>query len=143
MVETWGRGIEKMITVCKKHGVSKPIFSGETTGLWVEFKNHDAEMRKKLEETKILEKNPLKTKEIGILKEIEKRMSLKMSVKVSVKMLELLILNPKITIPKLAKEIDKSERTVNRILKKLQKEGYLKRVGPDKGGYWEVIQNEK
>jgi hypothetical protein len=25
-------------------------------------------------------------------------------------------------------------------LKKLQQEGYLKRIGPDKGGHWEVIK---
>ena len=61
MVETWNRGIEKIITACKNYGVPEPIFQGETTGLGVEFKNHDAEMRKKLQKTKVLEKTPKKT----------------------------------------------------------------------------------
>ena len=163
MVETWGRGIEKMKTACKNYGVPEPVFQGETTGLWVEFKNHDSEMRKKLQKTKVLEKTPIEThmkpSEIATLQAIKDQMSLKMSQKMSLKMsqkmsqkmslkmsqkmslktLELLILNPKMTILELAQQVDKSGRTVKRILHKLQKEGYLKRIGPDKGGYWEVI----
>ena len=124
-----------MITACKTHGVPELVFRGETTGLWVEFKNHDAEMRKKLQKTEDLEKTPIETpmkpSEVTILKEIEDQMALKVTLKV----LELLILNPKMILPELAQQIDKSERTVKRMLKKLQKEGYLKRIGPDKGGH--------
>ena len=29
MVETWGRGIEKMITACKNYGVPEPVFQAK------------------------------------------------------------------------------------------------------------------
>ena len=31
-----------------------------------------------------------------------------------------------------------TERSAERNIQKLQKEGKLKRIGPDKGGHWEI-----
>ena len=93
---------------------------GETTGLWVEFKNHDAEMRKKLQKTKVLEKTPIETT-------IETPMKTTMkNQKTHMKILETIALNPNITIPALAKQFDRSESAVWRSIQKLQKEAYLK-----------------
>ncbi|MEI7526298.1 MAG: Fic family protein [Mariniphaga sp.] len=50
--------------------------------------------------------------------------------------------NPKITINELALKLNKSRRTVTRVIKKLQEEGIISRIGSDKTGYWEV-KNEK
>jgi ATP-dependent DNA helicase RecG len=36
-------------------------------------------------------------------------------------------------------ELGRKTRAVEKDLKTLQKEGKIKRIGPDKGGYWEVI----
>ena len=80
----------------------------------------------------------MKPLEVSILQEIKDQMALK----VTLKILELLILNPKMIIPELAQQIDKSKRTIKRMLKKLQKEGYLKRIGSDKGGHWKVIDKK-
>ena len=38
----------------------------------------------------------------------------------------------------MAQIIKVTERSVERNIQKLQKEGKLKRIGPDKGGHWEV-----
>jgi len=46
--------------------------------------------------------------------------------------------NPKIKIDELAVKLNKSRRTVTRILKKLQEKGIIARIGSDKTGYWEV-----
>ena len=35
-----------------------------------------------------------------------------------------------------------SRRHIARYMDKLKKQGVIKRVGPDKGGYWEVLDNE-
>ena len=40
MVETWGRGIEKMKEDCKNYGVPSPILSGTKVSFRVQFKNH-------------------------------------------------------------------------------------------------------
>ena len=50
--------------------------------------------------------------------------------------------NPKITIDELALKLNKSRRTVTRIIKKLQEENIILRIGSDKTGHWEV-KNDK
>jgi predicted HTH transcriptional regulator len=46
--------------------------------------------------------------------------------------------NTLITIPELADAIGITERSIERTIKKLQEEGRLRRIGPAKGGHWEV-----
>jgi len=45
-----------------------------------------------------------------------------------------------ITIPELAEKICVTERFVERNIQKLQDRGIVRRVGPAKGGHWEVIK---
>lgn len=54
----------------------------------------------------------------------------------------LLKANPKITLDELALKLGKSRRTVTRIIKKLQEENIISRIGSDKTGYWEVKNDE-
>ena len=52
--------------------------------------------------------------------------------------------NPYITQTELAKTLGISVVHVNKNMKRLQDQGIIRRVGPDKGGHWEVIeQNEE
>jgi Fic family protein len=46
--------------------------------------------------------------------------------------------NHRITIDELALKLNKSRRTITRIIKKLQEDGALSRVGSDKTGYWQL-----
>jgi ATP-dependent DNA helicase RecG len=55
------------------------------------------------------------------------------------KILQLLLDNPEMTTPEIAEAMDKSISAVERALRKLRTEGYVKRIGPAKGGYWQVI----
>ncbi len=45
-------------------------------------------------------------------------------------------INPKISLDELAELIGKSKRTIQRIIKNSEQ---IKRIGPDKGGHWEII----
>jgi len=65
--------------------------------------------------------------------------SVKGSVKSSVKILGLIRNNKNITIPEIAKEIELSTRAIEKQIAKLKEQRKLKRVGPDKGGYWEIL----
>ncbi|WP_090632459.1 winged helix-turn-helix transcriptional regulator [Parapedobacter indicus] len=47
--------------------------------------------------------------------------------------------NPNITIPELSLLLEITERSVERNISQLQKDRKLLRIGPAKGGYWEVI----
>ncbi|MDL1962577.1 MAG: putative DNA binding domain-containing protein [Deltaproteobacteria bacterium] len=60
------------------------------------------------------------------------------SVKSSVKILELLADTPEMTIPQLAKALGISTRAIEKQIAKLQKSNQLKRIGPAKGGLWQV-----
>lgn len=46
--------------------------------------------------------------------------------------------NKRITIDELALKLNKSRRTITRIIKKLQADGVVSRIGSDKTGYWEI-----
>jgi len=43
----------------------------------------------------------------------------------------------------LAERIGLTRRGIEWNLKKLKDDKIIQRVGPDKGGYWEIIENEK
>ena len=48
--------------------------------------------------------------------------------------------NPYVTTQEMADSIGIIRRTVAKHIRSLQNQGRIKRVGPDKGGYWEVIE---
>jgi ATP-dependent DNA helicase RecG len=75
--------------------------------------------------------------------EMSGKMSGKVSGKMSGKVLQLLLQNPQLSIPELAAAMGKTTRTVERIIRLLREEGHLKRIGPAKGGYWQVITNDE
>ena len=47
--------------------------------------------------------------------------------------------NPRATAQSISKEVGIAPRNVQEHLKYLQKAGILRRIGPDKGGHWEVL----
>ncbi|MFH1432670.1 MAG: winged helix-turn-helix transcriptional regulator [archaeon] len=63
----------------------------------------------------------------------------KSSQKSDQKIIELISQNPEITIDELMHKLDFSASGVKKIIKKLKESGRLKRIGPDKGGHWEVV----
>jgi ATP-dependent DNA helicase RecG len=67
--------------------------------------------------------------------------SVKTRVKSSVKILKLIRGNTNITIPEIARKIGLSTRAVEKQIAKLKEQEKIKRIGPDKGGYWEVVDS--
>ena len=66
--------------------------------------------------------------------------SQKSSQKNSQKIVDLIKERPEITTTEMAEIIGLTRRSIVNITNKLQKEGIIRRVGPDKGGHWEVIE---
>ena len=56
------------------------------------------------------------------------------------RIIELLRAHPHLTQVEIAAQIGKSPRTIARATAKLIREGRLRRVGPRKGGHWEVLK---
>ena len=58
--------------------------------------------------------------------------------KSSEKILVLLRQSPTMTTKKLAQQLGISQRAIEKQIDKLKRDGHLQRIGPDKGGYWQV-----
>jgi DNA-binding Lrp family transcriptional regulator len=43
----------------------------------------------------------------------------------------------------MAESLGINRSAVSKHLKKMQENGIIKRVGPDKGGHWEIIEKDK
>ena len=61
------------------------------------------------------------------------------SQKTSQKIIDLIKEDPYISTTKMAEIIGVDRRNIARNIKKLQEQGAVRRVGPDKGGFWEII----
>jgi ATP-dependent DNA helicase RecG len=66
--------------------------------------------------------------------------SVKSSGKTGDHVLEMLQRTPGMTIPDLAEALAISTRAVEKQIERLRNEGRLRRIGPAKGGHWEVIE---
>jgi len=70
------------------------------------------------------------------------KMSQEMSQKTSQKIMMLIKENLEITTEEMAKLIGIDRRSITRNIRNLKEQGYIRRVGPAKGGHWEIIENE-
>ena len=119
MIEAWGRGVEKVFDSCRKSGIKEPYLRYEQTGLWVEF-------------VFTTQKTIQKTTQKTIQKTIQKQQ----------KILSILKKNPGASQQEIAKILGNiSSNGVKYHLRKMRDSGLIRRVGPDKGGLWEIIGN--
>lgn len=115
-VERMGTGIEKMKSLMLDAKLKVPVFSSDSFFHAIFYRNPEYALKLAVEKT--VEKTRKKTVE---------------------KILSLIITNPKITQEGLMDKTGLTRRGIEWNLKKLKNEGRIRRVGPDKGGYWKVI----
>ena len=65
----------------------------------------------------------------------------KASEKTSEKIVSLILINPYVTVNELSESVGKSTRSVEMQLRKLRESNKIKRIGADRGGYWQVIHH--
>ncbi len=113
--ESWGRGIEKICTLCKNYGIPEPEYTVRPGDIMLKFRavarieNHT---------------------------ENHRRLS-RLQREILVKVQE----DPSYTRSQLASMIDNASLSgVISALSRLQELGIIRRVGPDKGGHWELLQ---
>jgi ATP-dependent DNA helicase RecG len=124
MIESWGRGIERVQLACRQAGVPEPEWRVEQTGLWAEF--HYPAMSSAAAPVEAPVETPVET-------------PVEAPVKTAARVLERLHANPQATLAEVAAEIGMSLRAVERASAKLVKDGRLLYVGPRKGGHWKVL----
>ncbi len=99
--------------------------------------------REKTEETRVKasEKTRVKASEKTRVKASEKT-RVKASEKTSSEIIILIKENPNVTIHEMSKIIGVTARSIERNIENLKKKNLLKRIGADKGGYWEVVKKK-
>jgi ATP-dependent DNA helicase RecG len=115
MIESWGRGIEKINRECEAAGVPVPEYRTDASGLMIKFHT----------QVTLTGKTPVET-------------SVETPVETPYQILRMLDEKPEMTLAEVASKIGKSVRAVERASSKLVKAGRLRFVGPKKGGHWEV-----
>ncbi len=117
IIETWGRGTLKVAGLMQEAGLAPPQLSMRTGAMVVTFD--------------LSGKTPGKT---------PGKTSGKTSGKTPDEILRLLNATPGLSIPQLAEKLGKSERAIENAIRNLRESGALRRVGPAKGGHWEVLK---
>lgn len=75
-----------------------------------------------------------------------KRVTVRVTEKVTVKeneVLQLLLEDPAYTFPEMADKLTVSRKNIASRIKSLKEKGVIQRIGSDKKGYWEIIEDEK
>lgn len=125
-IERWGSGIKRIHDACVAAGV-RVDFKRLKTGFVVVF------YRPKWEEGEGIEKGGQTGGQTG-----GQRKGVILSDKQK-KILEILKKKPRISRKELAEELNINTSAIQKHLLKLKEAGYIKRIGPDFGGHWEIV----
>ena len=153
LVKEFGEGVDRMFREMAEAGNPAPVYKQiefmvkvrldsalrdedeSTITHKTEVEPNDNKMSEKVNET------------ARVNEKVDEKVNEKVSEKVSERqklIISAIFENPYITQTELAKTLGISVVHVNKNMKKLQEQSLIRRVGPDKGGHWEVIeQNEK
>ena len=112
MIESWGRGIRKICDGFARANLPKPVFESHCGGVRVTVMRPDAAIGGK-----------------------------KSDKKSDKSILEFIKNNPAATIFEMQTYSGLSSGGIRKVIQRLKTAKLLRRVGPDKGGHWEVIES--
>ena len=140
VIEQYGSGIRRINNDCDKNGSPYPVLKSENGEFSIKFLARTKESALKL---------GIDPAKFGVLDKAEAangatgpKTGPKTGLKGRARILELLRVRPKITIAELIEETGLSRNGVKWNIDKLKAAGLVRRVGPAKGGYWEVVDGE-
>jgi len=111
-VNQFNRGIARVKLELKDNGNSAPVFDYDKIGVF------GVTIFSTFHEEDTIEKSSQKSSQVII---------------------DLIKVNPNVTTDELASQLNMSRRNIAKHIAKLKEEEKLKRIGPDKGGYWKVV----
>ena len=125
-IETWGRGIQRIFATCTSEGTPKPVVSYQGNDLWIEFPFSKSYLQ-------TISNNENKNEKV------DEKVGEKLR-KNRARIFWLLQSNPQITVTEISEQLRISRTAVDNNIQILKKNGWVKRVGPAKGGHWEVLE---
>ena len=123
-IEAWGRGIQKMNRECREHGIEPPLYDFSMAGLMLTFRANPAHLQAAAQQSTQNWLGEKLGEKLG-----ETRAAIVQSMRN----------DPKITTTKLAEKLSLSTTAVEKNIHYLKSHGHVKRIGPAKGGHWEVL----
>ena len=132
--ENAGYGIDKMLMWEQKRG--KVDFTDDVVSSTIIFYFERADVRFSVSDTQ-------GDNQDGTTEKSSQKTTRKSSQKSLQKVIELILVDDKITTQEMADKLEISRRAVAKTIAKLQSAGILRRVGPDKGGHWEIITTDR
>ncbi len=118
------------------------IFVDSMTQLHIEHLRSDIDKFLKTTEEEISDrrKETIQKNVVESSQKSSQKTTQKITQKTTQKIIELIRNYPEITQKELAQKCDISSEGIKWQLKKLKRQGVVRRVGPDKGGHWELLQ---
>ncbi len=144
LVKEFGEGVDRMFREMDEAGNPAPEYKQVEFMLKVRL---NSSLREENGEKQYMSNNVLENSQGNVLKNqvqlSERQMNIIRRMKKTGKkgVLENVLENVTETSASLAVFLGVNERTIRRDLQYLQKQGIIRRVGPDKGGHWEVNDN--
>ena len=118
-IESWGRGIEKICSVCRANGLPLPEYTINPGDIMIKFT---------ADKDKIINTSTNKLSDTNVVYLYGK----------SLEVFKLIKIDPTITSNEIAQKLSISRKTVSQKIKYLKEEGLIERVGSDRSGYWKI-----
>ena len=126
-IEAWGRGIAKIINGFINAGLPAPVFEATMGGILVTIKRRVSNQTDSKDQ-------------INVTENVTENVAENVTENRKTKILEIIKKNNRISTQKMAKELGVSRMTIAREIDYLKQKGILCRIGPAKGGHWEIIE---
>lgn len=120
-IESWGRGIEKICNACREDGVPQPEYTIHPGDIMIKFTapaDRLVHMKGNDNDSVVEDVVDHVVEILALIKEM-----------------------PDLTAKQIGDKLSISDRQVQRIIKKLKDSNKIKRIGSDRKGHWEIIEN--
>ncbi len=133
-IEAWGRGIEKIEHECRTHGIRPPEYEIDANGIMVTFHANPAHIAAA---GKSFPTHPTtqETTQGGLGEKLGEKLG-----ETRTAIVEFMRKDPRISTATLAEKLALSTTAVDKNIQYLKSHGHIRRIGPAKGGHWEVLK---
>jgi len=126
-----GLAIEKIVRECREHGIDSPQYGFSMSGLMLTFHANPRQGAHAAGSAPVGKTADRLGERLG------ERLG-----KTRAAIVQAMWANPQITITQLAESLGLSTTAVEKNLRILKTQGYVRRIGPARGGHWEVRLDE-
>ena len=167
-IESWGRGVTKVCQSFKEAGLPEPGFENFMSGTLVTIHRDlniygniteqtgdvpqsvtDNVTKKQINNTNTDNYAPIGNVTKNVTKTITKTSKGKVTKQVTIVLngyalmiVEMIERNPKVTTAQMAETIGIAKKNLIALTNNLQRDGIIRRVGSNRGGHWEIIEQQ-